>query len=219
MTGPRHGVMRPRAPDSRISLPTPPPPTGGFHLCSGTCSLRVQTPSQPPLPAEPQRLQVAHPVTSSLTTAIPHNQKDTISGVLKKKSLASVLLSTSPVGQLQDQSPQASRVSACTSCLCYKIRIGCPLLADELEHKALLVPTRPPPLRPMDFSSGSAQGSGTLCRTSYGPHPGGPKRPPPFSLTPSSQTSTPTWFSLRLPTGCSGRLLTPHPAPWSGLDF
>ena len=115
--------MRPRAPDSTISLPTPPPPTGGSHLCSGTCSLRVQTPSQPSLPVEPQCLQVAHPVTSSLTTAIPHNQKDTVSGVLKKKSLARVLLSTSPVGQLQT-SPHKLQGSQLAPPAFVKIRIG-----------------------------------------------------------------------------------------------
>ena len=99
-------AMQRRAPDSGISLPTPPPINRKGSPVIWEL-LRDQTPSQPALPTEYQRLHVAHLVTSSLATAIPYHRKDVIPAVSSRKSVARVLLS-------RDQSPQASRASACT---------------------------------------------------------------------------------------------------------
>lgn len=91
-------VMQPRAPDSGISLPTSPPINRKGSPVIWEL-LRDQTPSQPALPTEHQRLHVAHLVTSSLATAIPYHRKDIIPGVASRKSVARVLLSTIPEGQ------------------------------------------------------------------------------------------------------------------------
>lgn len=82
-----------------------------------------------------------------------------------------VLLSTSPVGQRRPVPTSLQGLQLAPAAFA-NFRNRAPLLADELEHKAPLVPTHPPTQGSVYFSSCSVQGTGgPLCRASYGPHP------------------------------------------------
>ena len=192
-------AIQPRAPDSGISLPIPPfISRKGFlvvlDLLSerpdplSACSPR-RAPAPPRCPSCHVKLDHSHSLSSEKHHSRGRKQQIRGKGPVVHKPCRTT--TTSPHKPPGPQLAPGAFVN---------FRIGRPLLADELEHKAPLVPT-PPTQGSVYFSSCSVQGTGgPLCRARYGPHPEDLNAHPPPSPTPSPQARAPTRFSLKLPT-------------------
>lgn len=166
---PRAG-MQPRASDSEISLPTPPSISRKGSLVvwdllserpdsPSACSLR-RAPAPPRCPSCHVKLDHSHSSSWERHHSRGHKQEFRGEGPVVHKPCRTT--TTSPHKPPGPQLAPAAFVN---------FRIGRPLLADELEHKALLVPTSPTQ-GSVDFSSCLEQSRGRpLCRASYGSHP------------------------------------------------